>query len=93
MHWYVKRYLILSLFITSCDILAMLFGDDLPRTPTHIGCIDPHCNVLNVVKDSFESARFLCEQYYMTAPDVEYETVNCKFIRSITIVCLIHAGY
>ena len=55
-----------------------MFGDDLPRSPTHIGAIDPVCDVLSVAKDSYENARFLCEQYYMAAPAVEYETINCE---------------
>lgn len=66
---------------SGCVILAMLFTDDNSRSPTHIGCIDPACDVMSVAEDSYANARFLCEQYYMASPKVEYETVNreCGF--------------
>ena len=30
--------------------LALLYGSQLANHPRHIGCIDPKCNVLEVVK-------------------------------------------
>jgi len=68
----------------------MLFGDDLPKSPTHIGCIDPKCDVLSVAKDSYANAKFLCEQYYMTSPSVEYTTINRKSgtFYSIASLCM-----
>lgn len=55
----------------------ILFGKPgIAKHPGLIGCIDPHCDVLGMVKDSYENARFLCEQYYMVAPDMEHECVN-----------------
>ena len=33
--------------------------------------------------DAFENAQFLCDQYYMTSPDVEYE---CHCRKSLFIV-------
>jgi len=64
--------------LTPCLVLvtAMLFGHSLPKYPTHIGCIDPQCDVLSIAKDAQANAQFLCEQYYMTAPMVEYKQAN-----------------
>ncbi|CAG2224764.1 unnamed protein product [Mytilus edulis] len=55
---------------------ALLYGSQLANHPRHIGCIDPKCNVLEVVKDAYANARFLCEQYYLTAPELELITHN-----------------
>ncbi|KAK6183451.1 hypothetical protein SNE40_010931 [Patella caerulea] len=56
---------------------TLLFGSDseLGNHPRHIGSIDPGCNVLHVVQDAFENARFLCEQYYLMCPEIE---IICK---------------
>lgn len=51
--------------------IASLFGSNLKGHPRHIGCIDPSCRVTAVLNDAFENAKFLCDQYYMTSPDVE----------------------
>ncbi|KAF6020686.1 Pdk [Bugula neritina] len=69
---------------------TMLFGDDLPKSPTHIGCIDPKCDVLSVAKDSYANAKFLCEQYYMTSPSVEYTTINPYGPDSSTSINLVY---
>jgi len=37
-----------------------------------VGTIDPLCQVTPVVEQAYESARFLCEQYYLSAPELEY---------------------
>lgn len=55
---------------------AALFGEDLPMHSRHVGCIDPNCDVISVVNDAYEDARFLCEQYYLCAPDIEIQTVE-----------------
>ncbi|XP_043928236.1 pyruvate dehydrogenase kinase, isozyme 3 isoform X2 [Protopterus annectens] len=58
---------------------TLLFGNDTnPAHPKHIGSIDPNCNVANVVKDAYETAKMLCEQYYMGAPELEIEEFNSK---------------
>ncbi|XP_029312191.1 pyruvate dehydrogenase (acetyl-transferring) kinase isozyme 2, mitochondrial isoform X2 [Cottoperca gobio] len=41
-----------------------------PVHPNTIGCIDPHCEVGDVVQDAFHSAKMLCEQYYLRSPDL-----------------------
>ncbi|KAL8608046.1 hypothetical protein ACOMHN_023862 [Nucella lapillus] len=58
---------------------VLLFGsekNDQNNHPRHIGCIDPHCNVRHVVEDAYENAKFLCEQYYLTAPDLHVKCIN-----------------
>ncbi|XP_023607100.1 pyruvate dehydrogenase kinase, isozyme 3 isoform X3 [Myotis lucifugus] len=58
---------------------TLLFGGDTnPAHPKHIGSIDPTCNVADVVKDAYETAKMLCEQYYMVAPELEIEEFNAK---------------
>ncbi|XP_019384703.1 PREDICTED: pyruvate dehydrogenase kinase, isozyme 3 [Crocodylus porosus] len=58
---------------------TLLFGGDInPAHPKHIGSIDPNCNVADVVQDAYETAKMLCEQYYMVAPDLEVEEFNAK---------------
>ena len=37
-----------------------------------VGTIDPSCQVTPVVEQAYESARFLCEQYYLSAPEMVY---------------------
>lgn len=53
---------------------ALLYGSQLSENPRHIGCIDPHCDVLEVVRDAYANARFLCEQYYLISPDLQIES-------------------
>ncbi|KAK7092947.1 pyruvate dehydrogenase (acetyl-transferring) kinase, mitochondrial-like isoform X2 [Littorina saxatilis] len=55
---------------------TLIFGSQLATHPRHIGCIDPNCNVKHVVEDAYENAKFLCEQYYLVAPDLHIECKN-----------------
>uniref|UniRef100_A0A8C7LC10 Protein-serine/threonine kinase n=1 Tax=Oncorhynchus kisutch TaxID=8019 RepID=A0A8C7LC10_ONCKI len=58
---------------------TLLFGDDRTTShPKHIGSIDPTCNVPEVVKDAYETAKMLCEQYYLVAPELNIEEYNSK---------------
>ncbi|CAB1350743.1 unnamed protein product [Coregonus sp. 'balchen'] len=49
-----------------------------PAHPKHIGTIDPDCDVTEVVKDAFDSSKMLCEQYYLTSPEIDITQVNAK---------------
>ncbi|CAG9860035.1 unnamed protein product [Phyllotreta striolata] len=54
---------------------ALLFGGQLESAPgpnrsKYIGCIDTQCDVVSVIKDAYENARFLCDQYYLASPDL-----------------------
>ncbi|XP_026144570.1 pyruvate dehydrogenase (acetyl-transferring) kinase isozyme 2, mitochondrial [Carassius auratus] len=53
-------------------------GSTNPAHPKHIGSIDPNCDVVEVVEDAYESAKMLCDQYYLTSPEVEIKQVNFK---------------
>lgn len=53
-------------------------GSVNPAHPKHIGSIDPNCDVVEVVKDAYETSKMLCEQYYLTSPDMEITQVNTK---------------
>ncbi|XP_043921866.1 pyruvate dehydrogenase (acetyl-transferring) kinase isozyme 2, mitochondrial-like [Protopterus annectens] len=56
---------------------TLLFdGRTNPAHPKHIGSIDPNCDVVEVVKDAYESAKMLCEQYYLTSPDLVIQELN-----------------
>ncbi|KAH9413856.1 pyruvate dehydrogenase kinase isoform X1 [Dermatophagoides pteronyssinus] len=56
---------------------AALFGSDLNnQSPRNIGCIDPHCDVKAIAYDAYDNARFLCDQYYLTSPGIDIETIN-----------------
>ncbi|KAK8388511.1 hypothetical protein O3P69_020472 [Scylla paramamosain] len=48
---------------------TILFGDSI-NTQNHIGCIDPHCDVVRVIEDAYANARFLCDQYYLASPEL-----------------------
>ncbi|KAG7484359.1 hypothetical protein MATL_G00048360 [Megalops atlanticus] len=58
---------------------TLLFGNDTnPAHPKHIGSIDPNCSVVEVVTDAYETAKMLCEQYYMVAPELKIQEFNAK---------------
>nr|CAG4638513.1 EOG090X07QN [Cyclestheria hislopi] len=59
---------------------TLLFGGQLnnARHSRHIGCIDPNCDVQSVVRDAFENAKFLCDQYYLASPDLTVTEYNSK---------------
>uniref|UniRef100_A0A674CNQ0 Protein-serine/threonine kinase n=1 Tax=Salmo trutta TaxID=8032 RepID=A0A674CNQ0_SALTR len=48
-------------------------GSANPAHPKHIGTIDPDCDVTEVVKGTM-----LCEQYYLTSPEIDITQVNAK---------------
>jgi len=55
---------------------TQLFGNVIPESPRHIGCIDPAMDVVAVVQDAYENAKFLCDRYYMVSPKIKIETKN-----------------
>nr|CAG4641772.1 EOG090X07QN [Eurycercus lamellatus] len=58
---------------------TLLFGGQLQQNNArHIGCIDPNCDVQSVVRDAFENAKFLCDQYYLASPDLVVHEHNNK---------------
>ncbi|XP_030056598.1 pyruvate dehydrogenase kinase, isozyme 4 [Microcaecilia unicolor] len=58
---------------------TLLFDGSMnPAHPKHIGSIDPHCDVTEVVNDAFESSKMLCDQYYLASPDLLIKQANAK---------------
>lgn len=58
---------------------TLLFDNsDNVGNPQHIGCIDPSCDVVDLVHDAFQSAQMLCDQYYFASPDLKLTQVNGK---------------
>ncbi|XP_063077725.1 pyruvate dehydrogenase (acetyl-transferring) kinase isozyme 2, mitochondrial [Engraulis encrasicolus] len=58
---------------------TLVFDDGMkPVHPSAIGSIDPHCYVAEVVRDAYENAKALCEQYYLTSPDLVLKELNTK---------------
>ncbi|CAF0792146.1 unnamed protein product [Brachionus calyciflorus] len=54
----------------------LIFSDKKPEHPLQIGAIDPHTDVLGVLEDAYSNAKFLCDQYYLCSPDIEFVSVN-----------------
>ena len=54
---------------------TMLYHDPDPDA-TRVGIIDPNCRVNSVVEHAFNQAAFLCEEYYMCAPELELTIHN-----------------
>ncbi|XP_040328546.1 pyruvate dehydrogenase kinase, isozyme 4 isoform X2 [Prionailurus bengalensis] len=57
----------------------LIFSDSQTGNPSHIGSIDPNCDVAAVVQDAFECSKMLCDQYYLTSPELKLTQVNGKF--------------
>ena len=57
-----------GIYLTSFDIVF--------QKSNYVGTIDPQCEVTPVVVQAYESARFLCEQYYLSAPSMEYTSLD-----------------
>ncbi|KAF7418940.1 hypothetical protein HZH68_001593 [Vespula germanica] len=55
---------------------TLLFGGLLNGHSRHIGCIDPSCDVISVIKDAYENAQFLCDQYYLASPAINVKQHN-----------------
>lgn len=64
-HWSLLERNVLENFA------AILFGQIPQKTTEHIGCIEIDCNPRSVVNDAYENARWLCDQYYLGAPEME----------------------
>uniref|UniRef100_A0A671TWU0 Protein-serine/threonine kinase n=1 Tax=Sparus aurata TaxID=8175 RepID=A0A671TWU0_SPAAU len=53
-------------------------GNINPAHPYTIGCIHSICDVTEVARDAYESAKMLCEQYYLGAPELELREMNAN---------------
>lgn len=41
-----------------------------------MGSIDPSCNIVEVIEDAYENARFLCDRYYLVSPELSIKSHN-----------------
>ncbi|XP_051948825.1 pyruvate dehydrogenase (acetyl-transferring) kinase isozyme 2, mitochondrial-like [Xyrauchen texanus] len=53
-------------------------GTTKPGHPSSIGCIDSCCDVTEVIRDAYDCAKMLCEQYYLGSPELELKEINAK---------------
>lgn len=60
--------------------IAILFGDLPAQETKHVGCIEIECDPQAVVRDAYDNARWLCDQYYLGAPELEIIEHNGEFI-------------
>ncbi|TNN17720.1 [Pyruvate dehydrogenase (acetyl-transferring)] kinase isozyme 2 [Schistosoma japonicum] len=51
----------------------LMFGSELNKHRRYVGSIDPDCNVREILDDAYEDAKFLCEHYYLTAPQIKVQ--------------------
>ena len=69
----------------------LLFGNDRHKQKcafgdTTVGAIDPDCQILPLIEKAYESARFLSEQYYMTAPNLTLTSYDLTMQSKDTIL-------
>ena len=55
---------------------TMLFEPDADLDTTRVGILDPNCKVSSIVEHAFNQAAFLCEEYYLMAPELDMTTHN-----------------
>ncbi|KNC83350.1 hypothetical protein SARC_04402 [Sphaeroforma arctica JP610] len=55
------------------------FDSSHASTNENYSSIDVKCNIVNVIKEAADNAKFLCEQYYETSPDVNIITGSPDF--------------
>ncbi|CAL8283137.1 unnamed protein product [Merluccius merluccius] len=60
-------------------------GATNPVHPNTIGSIDPHCAVAEVVQDAFHSAKMLCDQYYLSSPDLFMQEISSHKNQAVNI--------
>lgn len=70
----IRMLLLQHIFISEQESGSSMRGEQ--TNPRFVGLIDPQCAVSEVVQDAYHDARFLCEQYYNNAPDLELIEVD-----------------
>ncbi|CAD1472724.1 unnamed protein product, partial [Heterotrigona itama] len=64
---------------------TLLFGSELNGHSRHVGSIDPSCEIISVVKDAYEKARLLCDEYYLASPELIVQQHNGNQIRIVYV--------
>uniref|UniRef100_A0A670Z724 Protein-serine/threonine kinase n=1 Tax=Pseudonaja textilis TaxID=8673 RepID=A0A670Z724_PSETE len=57
---------------------TFIFDSSNVCNPRHIGCIDPCCDVVDLVYDAFQSSQMLCDQHYFASPELKLTQINAK---------------
>jgi len=57
-------------------LLMFCEKNKLDEKSTQIGSIDPNCEVVSVLQDAYDNAKFLCDQYYLASPDNDLISKN-----------------
>ncbi|KAF6772154.1 hypothetical protein AHF37_08448 [Paragonimus kellicotti] len=71
-------FVIHSMFCNHSFISSLMFGSELNKHRRFVGSVDPDCNVLEILEDAYEDAKYLCEHYYSTAPEMAVETCGAS---------------
>lgn len=74
--YFLDRFLMSRISIRMLINQHLLMFDKIDRDITQIGSIDTHCDVVSVLKDAFDNAKFLCDQYYLCSPGFDLEMKN-----------------
>lgn len=74
--YFLDRFYLNRISIRMLIHQHLLHFTKIDRNRRHIESIDINCDVKSVVEDAYENARFLCEQYYATAPSCDIECHN-----------------
>jgi len=62
--------------LISQHLLMFSEENNLKGQPNHIGDIDLSCDVLAIAEEAYKNARFLCEQFYLNAPECSFDCRN-----------------
>ncbi|XP_022706058.1 pyruvate dehydrogenase (acetyl-transferring) kinase, mitochondrial-like isoform X1 [Varroa jacobsoni] len=74
--FYMSRISIRMLINQHTSLFGDLDADDRPPgNGGRVGVIDPYCDITVVTLDAFENAKFLCDQYYLTSPNMHLECI------------------
>ena len=64
----------------SIDVLVNIYKPKWTKTMNNSTGIDPTNDLVKNIERAFDDARYLCEQQYMTAPEIVIENnTNCVF--------------
>ena len=55
---------------------TIIYGNEAPVSSSHVGSIDPNCDVSMIVEDAYQNAAFLCDQHYLQSPSLELQVSN-----------------
>ena len=70
---------------------TMLFEPDADLDTKRVGILDPNCIVSGIVEHAFNQASFLCEEYYLVAPELDM-TTHKTYLNSMSSPGFLVAG-